>query len=880
MNQLYPQGGVIPRSNASYPMADLQGASAYAAPLNFNKPTEVISGYDAKINPMTGQEIPQTNFARGGNVKPEAGLASLVASRGRGGDSMLVHMAPEEVQGLQALAMAHGGSLSINPETGLVEANFLKKLLPTLIGFGLNFVFPGLGALGSSLLVGGVEAARTGDLSKGLMAGLGAYGGASLGSAVSTAGATAGSAAKTALQTGADATAQGIQAVAPGATTTASNVGALTGSEAIRAAGAAGTDTITKALAPEAFKNVAAADITKANLSAGLEALKTAPGATLKAVGSRLGPAGVAGLGTTASSLMTPEFKPYDPEDPSYYISGGYDPERGFLPGYYTKKYPGMAAGGGVSALKYGQGGAARNREDMSREDYAMPRNFVTPEYARAGGAYGMQSLAGRAPRSQPVNQAPVAPTAPASAPAPEAAGLPFASAANVQYGGSGAEQLSAYMQNLNKSLVAPPQAPKPAAPAPAGYVPGAAPTADAYRGILSGVDLNELRNFGINIDPSRFATAAQPAQSQYSKPIYRMTSDEVAAEDAARKAAEEAAARQAAQTAATAPPAANPFAGTGIDFSGINFSGIGGAGSYNPPAYQPPAEPTYQPPVEPTYQPPQEPIYQQEPFAYVPGAADVLPEKNILPDYIAPEPVAQPRFDMPVEDRTPFYAPSEPVQEFVDTPYMPIPEFDYTRRKPSYVEPVEQYEPQPIPSMRYEDLIMRPQFENYREPVYAQPEAPYMPTYEYEPPADRDFVFDSGNAAFYAAGGVAGMNQGLGAFDQNYDRNGNEFNFGFAKGGVPKRRRKRKQKPVAGKLVSGNGDGMSDSIKANINGDQEARLTDGEFVIPADVVSHLGNGSTDAGSKKLYDMMARVRKARTGRSRQAPQVNVDEMMP
>ena len=65
---------------------------------------------------------------------PQAGLASLLDSRGRNGDSMLVHMTPGEVQGLQALALAHGGSLTINPETGLVEANFLKKILPMVAG--------------------------------------------------------------------------------------------------------------------------------------------------------------------------------------------------------------------------------------------------------------------------------------------------------------------------------------------------------------------------------------------------------------------------------------------------------------------------------------------------------------------------------------------------------------------------------------------------------------------------------------------------------------------------------------------------------------------------------------------------------------------------
>jgi hypothetical protein len=113
--------------------------------------------------------------------------AQHLASKGRDGDSMLVHMSPGEVKGLQALAMAHGGSLSINPDTGLAEASFLKRILPTIAGIGLNMMFPGSGALiGAG--IGAFETARTGDIGKGLMAGLGAYGGANLGSALSGAG--------------------------------------------------------------------------------------------------------------------------------------------------------------------------------------------------------------------------------------------------------------------------------------------------------------------------------------------------------------------------------------------------------------------------------------------------------------------------------------------------------------------------------------------------------------------------------------------------------------------------------------------------------------------------------------------------------------------
>jgi hypothetical protein len=78
---------------------------------------------------------------------------------------------------------------------------------------------------------------------------------------------------------------------------------------------------------------------------------------------------------------------------------------------------------------------------------------------------------------------------------------------------------------------------------------------------------------------------------------------------------------------------------------------------------------------------------------------------------------------------------------------------------------------------------------------------------------------------------------------------------------------------------VQGPGDGMSDSIPARINGKQEAALGNDEFVIPADVVSHLGNGSSDAGAKRLYALMDQIRRDRTGTTKQAPQVNADKYL-
>ena len=79
---------------------------------------------------------------------------------------------------------------------------------------------------------------------------------------------------------------------------------------------------------------------------------------------------------------------------------------------------------------------------------------------------------------------------------------------------------------------------------------------------------------------------------------------------------------------------------------------------------------------------------------------------------------------------------------------------------------------------------------------------------------------------------------------------------------------------------LDGAGDGMSDSIPATIENKQPARLADGEFVIPADVVSHIGNGSSKAGSKQLYAMLDRIRKARTGHTKQGKEIKPQKYMP
>jgi hypothetical protein len=114
-------------------------------------------------------------------------------------------------------------------------------------------------------------------------------------------------------------------------------------------------------------------------------------------------------------------------------------------------------------------------------------------------------------------------------------------------------------------------------------------------------------------------------------------------------------------------------------------------------------------------------------------------------------------------------------------------------------------------------------------------------------------------------------IGSGMGAFfglqkrpKQDYYTSSGALTSSYAKGGY----------------LNGQGDGMSDSIPATIEGKQPARLADGEFVVPADVVSHLGNGSSKAGSKRLYAMLDKVRHARTGNKKQGKQIKADKYLP
>jgi hypothetical protein len=149
------------------PYTEYMGRSEYTTPMTANL---YAAGYEANVPP-------EATMREGGSVADARGLAAM----GRDGDTMLVHMAPEEVAGLRALAMREGTDLTINPETGLPEAKKLKRLFKKVIlpAAAAYFGAPYLGGIGNAaMLYGAATAATTGSFEKGLQAGLTAYGGA------------------------------------------------------------------------------------------------------------------------------------------------------------------------------------------------------------------------------------------------------------------------------------------------------------------------------------------------------------------------------------------------------------------------------------------------------------------------------------------------------------------------------------------------------------------------------------------------------------------------------------------------------------------------------------------------------------------------------
>lgn len=327
--------------------------------------------------------------------------AQHLASRGRGPDTTLVHMAPQEVAGLQALAKAHGGTLTTNPDTGLPEAGFLSSILPMVAGAGLSLI-PGVGPMMAAGIVGGGTALATGSLQKGLMAGLGAYGGAGLAGGLTAAGAAeagaaglgAGASEMAATQAaleqnalaniGIDSTAAagtGSMSFAPNMSTNVLGTTPIGGPMSVPvstgqlAAGVPQVATATPmpAAAPSFSSNLSQA-------GRGFDALLKDPSQFLTKENLRYG---LAGLAPVAMDMMTPKqraeeekrkayeytYSPGRVDDPQQGYTGAFTGERTYFNPVYTR----TAAGGGLMDI-----GPV---EAMSRSNQPQ----MTPAYARGG---------------------------------------------------------------------------------------------------------------------------------------------------------------------------------------------------------------------------------------------------------------------------------------------------------------------------------------------------------------------------------------------------------------------------------------------------------------------------------------------------------------
>ena len=624
-----------------------------------------------------------------------AGLASLVQSRGRNGDTMLVHMSPEEVQGLHALALATGGMPSVNPDTGLYEFGWLSKLLPTIIGAVLTPLTGGLiNPMTAGLLVGGVETIRTGDIGKGLLAGLGAYGGAGIGSSLFSAGAGA----TAANAAGAVADGGLTETIYGGLPETAA--AKATGTAALRQMGA-GVSNI--------FNNPATAGMQFAR-DVGIK------NATMAAA-----PALAMNQTSNISSSNIPQAE--------FYVGSRFSQERnpkwrgdGSAPGepYFIQKYtPGTFS---KTYQSPEQTLAMANPAPTPAPSSSILNNplDLQQQYPTFYGAEG-----GVIPRPNPSY--------------PQAAITHSNYAAPFQYNRP-QELIDGYEPKINPftgeekfadgGLASIPRDPRTTGPAtmeqfmrenPQPSVNPLDPT-----GALKSYYTNMLNPENAPKAPS---TSALEDYMRNLNLSLRGTTD--ASQIQKTKPTEPT--RPTAQTTTTTPPTdQNIYLGDYGNMLGFNPMTM----AFNPYAGSSSGKYQYDP-VTKTYKNP----------AQIAAAQTTTP--TVTP----------------------------PVNPFV-------------------------------------------------------PSGGGMPTVDY----GTSFMnLASGGTIEYAAGG---------------------------------------------KFLRGPGDGMSDDIRANIEGRQEARLADGEFVIPADVVSHLGNGSSEAGSRKLYGMMDRIRQARTGRKKQAPAVKTDKYLP
>jgi hypothetical protein len=816
-------------------------------------------------------------------------LAGHLQKAGRGQDSVLVHMTPGEVKGLQSLAMSQGGSLTINPETGLPEAGILSSLLPMVAGFFLGPAGLGLTAMQSAVAVGALGTAATGSLGKGFMMGLGAYGGAGLGQGLTSAGAAnlpTGAVGETAANLGTGAGSQGAafnisadklapsnfgaETIANTTSNTVNTTGGLSGIQpfansnvmAANPYGVANPYNLTPTVsAPVNLGTVSPPSISSNIVNAGDYAVTPNMASSLDVTKAGLNTAD-AGIkyGTDIAQTMRNTPTPVNdinaimsqgtPPSAMDKLGAGFDRATSSWEGAKevwnaTPKGTGYGlAATGMSVLQAQQEEAAEDARRAAEADAAERRGYVRPydfSTAQNPNAYApSESTSEREYFYEPRFTArPIEKVAKDGGLMSLAVGGPVEemSAENSISGNTMYPQAQ-----LQTSMYSNPMVQRPM------------PT-DV---ISSGIDAPTNRYTG----EARFAfggsaTAKATAPTTDTKYSYNPET------------------MQYTQSTTTTPTASNsmqdafrsfygPVLGGGIgvigggNFTGFSkgFGGLGGA----------------------TINPAFAALYGNQQAAPQPAVTTETSGGFKTQPYVPPNQAAAADTSMVPNIQIPQQQSVN--QQLGLEAFYPMMEQNLAMRGAKLKE--QGYAAGGVTGSGALDLHIPIEFGgstgytsmsgesvSQGQAQTAQTSKPFFQDYlnQYAPSSTQADPLSNALTAFQD------QQQGISGSGVQTMASGGMAGIGYNLGGYSD----------GGRLLKGPGDGVSDSIPAVIGNRQPARLADGEFVIPARIVSELGNGSTEAGARKLYAMMDRVQKARrktVGKNQIAKNTKVEKLLP
>jgi len=858
-------------------------------------------------------------------------LADHMASKGRGPDSMLIHMSPREVQGLQSLAMKHGGSLTINPETGLPEAGFLDKLLPAILGFalapmtaGTSLAFLGATPMASALTVGGLQALRTGDIGKGISAGLGAYGGAGLQAGLATAGTSAigGEAAKAASGLTGDMAFNLADAGSSLSNTLAGGETGILSSSAL-------SDEAIKGIQQQAAADKIAAATPFDRISAGAKAAAANPSSLLTKDNFKYLAAGAAPIladQAVKSNLPTTATKPgmirpysFDPYGGTYTAGTPYEAmptkaadgglmgmnDGGYAPGqlnFAQRSEPvvRMAEGGDVQRFAIGDLVKADIDKAYAAGDYskvnelAQANKITAEDVASTYKGFDTSGLAGLGINlfTPPAGGGAAAPTYTQYTDAQIGSYLSNPANQNIDIGkaitatNADPAAVNRYIASLDNPFRGSTE------------TTGGSGTLGIYNQMLAqGIDPNELYaanlaidpkyagwsqadiTRGYNLDKGAYALSNQLGGKVSDKDWVKFMDDnKYSINDAAqafglpiKEVRDRYNAVKAAEKVVTPITPITTVTGTTV-IPGVNDYGLGGTGTSGrlenvlgtglPPGVSGAGITTVNPNGTITTRPDLSLQMKDVRDTYERGGGSLGVNKNLF----------VPKTQDELFARYKNTGGSKAALDYLmgKTPYSPTPYTPTGEIQKPYWESVGRF-PENRSTKKYVFVDGKYQLNpDYVKPSYvlAGEKAAALTNQDKEPTespgagnkwtwnstdkkweakpisaiADTSNQLDSSSTGGEANGGLMAMASGgmAGQFDLG----------GYSDGG---------------RLLRGPGDGVSDSIPATIGNKRPARLADGEFVVPARIVSELGNGSTEAGARKLYAMMDRIQKARRG---------------